>query len=390
MASGKLKNSIIKAVALLIALIFGLVLYYKVTTTNMISDMMNVFEEKEGAGFSVQKKYSEEQRDSIYQIIKGFWECDEYSDNGFKYQGRLEVVPNGYVWLVESVKGVLPSGDSTDLVHVLNGFIYPSSAGGEGANTVSVVFRNLTQLWIDNGDTCKITKYYGIGSNSETGGAMLDKMDVVVSEFMDVPDELDLSKGLLGFLNRSYKRYNNSDVSTFFPEGIIDYVYNLSGTDVNIDKKQYSVKKGQITVNKENASKIALDPFTLKECKDCKDLSDFLRKRVSEDIRKNVETKRDESRIVDIIKRYYEPLSLDNAVDFTLYQNEKKHVLVKIKFDIDKTGTVQNAGVNIGVNNIGKKVLENTMIREIEKWKFAEVNTVEELFKVEYADTLRY
>lgn len=289
---------------------------------------------------------------------------------------------------MEDIECELPSGETTKITHVLNGFIYPSSAGGEGDNTISIVFRNLTQLWIQDGDSCKVTKYYGIGGGSG-GQTMLDKMDVVVSDFKDEPMELDLSNGLLALFKRSYKRYGNSDVATFFPKGIIDYVYNLSGTDVNIEKRQYDVKKGQITINKDGASKIALDPFSLSECKECKTVSDFLRVSIINDIKTNKSSKRNNDDIIKIVKDFYEPLSMDNALDYTLYQNDKKNVFVKIRFEITPKGDVNKANVNIGVNNIGKKVVENTMIKEIEKWKFAEVESADP-FKVEYADTLRY
>lgn len=384
MPSRKLRNSIIKAGALLVALVFGLILYHKVVSTNMISNMFNAFEGKEGAGFSVKEKYTEEQRDSIYNLVKGFWECNEVKNNN-EYKGRLEITFHGYVWQVEETKITLPSGKITNLTHVLNGFLYPSSAGGEGENTVSVVFRYLTQLWIQDGDTCKITKYYGIGSSSD-GRTMLDAMDVVVSEFKDEPAEMDLSRGLLKLFKKSYKRFASSDISGFFPEGIIDFVYNLSGSDVNISKKQYDVKKGLVTLKGNGKSDIALDPFSVRECKECKNSADFIRKSIAEDIKNNLNINKND--IVNIIKRYYEPLLMDNFFDYTIYQNTEKEVHVKVKFEVDSTGTVIEPAVDIQINNIGKKILENAMVKEIEKWTFPK--SYNSNLKIEYLDTLYY
>jgi hypothetical protein len=383
------KNSIIKAIALLVAFILGLLAYQKLTSVTFTEKMTNLFDENSSSkSFSAQSKYSDVQRDSIISLLYGFWEYDENKNFPIKINDRLEITKTGYIWRCEKISGSLPDSSKLNIIHIYNGFLYPTSKSAIDKNSVSSVIRNLDQMWIYNNDTCKITKYYGIGSNSKSGNIIVNEMDVIVSDFKDEPVDFILDSTFI-LSDRGYKKQNKKTNAPFFPVKLIDIVYNFSSTDNIKNNHNYSVSKKQVTLKKGTKTDIDISKNRIPECGNCSSSADFIRKAIIESVEHIEKNSVDTTLILDLIKNYYTPFAMNLAVKYSFYEKTLKNVVAKITMTIMPDGSVKKVAINIKAKDIGIKMITQNMVKEIEKWKFPKVLNLKKEYKISYRDTLK-
>lgn len=384
--TGKKQNSYVKAFVLLIALVIAFFFYYKVSNSNLLEGMFSVFDENVGE-FSSQSEFTETDRDSLIKLVAGFWEYKSPASDTLTVLDRLEITDNGYIWKVEEVELTVPSGARKKITHVFHAYLYPSSKSPFDTTYTNSVIRNLTQLWIYDGDTCEISKYEGTVRHREVITNAF--ADYVVENFKDETEDLFLSKDVLIRNNRKYARYSEEDISTFFPGNLIELVYNLTSTEHNRKDEAYKVKNKEIRLSAEDITKpnIRLDPFV--QCKSAKTVSAFIQLAVSEDLQSSKVEKRSAEQVMEFVTGYYMPYCLQTKLKTMVLGNKGVDGELRIAFAVNWQGGVEDVSLSIHAKSIDKKRWENELRQEIMKWKFQKLDKESKPVKVEFTKEIK-
>ena len=381
----KKRSPFAKAIALAIGLVIALYLYHKVKTSNLMEVFLSVFEDTMTTPTN-QSKFSNRERDSLVELASGFWVYKSDTADLITIDDRLEITDNGYMWQVEQTQFTLPSGNKKNITHVFHGFFYPSSISVPDTTYVNIVVRNLPQMWIYDDDTCIITKYFG-GTRSHK--VIEDAFaDLVVGDFKDEAVDVFLGGKFFKMNNRKYTPYGDEDIQIFFPEGLIDKVYNLTTADDVKKDEMYTIKGKEVTLSKDIKSKGEIELSTHKECTDCFSLRDFLRKAIAEDLQKTPVAGRNLDEITLLMKKYYIPYCLSDKMDFTIYDQDKEPSQMNVSFNLTWEGKTENVSAQVKASAIGRKWKEKEMTMEIEKWKFQPLEKESPPFKVLFAEVI--
>lgn len=367
-APKKKKNTLNKGIVLLIGLLFVFYIYNQVSNKNFIENLMKIFDTSM-SGHSTRPQFPENKRNEIIKKAHGFWTSESNISKNIVIQDRLEITNNGYIWQVESANLTLPSGDCISIEHVYNGYFFPSSIAVFDTTWTNVVIRNMNQLWIYNNDTCIVKRYV-----NEEG---------IVSDYIDRSIDVFVSDSSLIMKNKHYQRYSKESVDDFFPQELIEIVYNLNEVK-KTEEKMYTIKNKQVILNKNLSKKGTLNlENDWYECSNTL-LYDYLRRAIAEDLQNTTILKRDQNSISKSIKHYYEPGCIKSHIDFSFYKKNISSFKIKTRFDITANGDVENVSVEIPVKGIDVKWKEKELIIEINKWKFEKLEKNSSPFSVTY------
>lgn len=360
-------------IVLTIGLIIVVYFYNKFSAGNIVKQILNIFENS-GTKYSKLVEFSEEARDSVKKVMTGFWTYTSDTNGPLVIDDRIELKGNGYIWQVELVRYTLPSGKKKQLTHAVHAFLHPSSRGVDDSTLINCVVRILNQTWIDDGDTCEIRKYV-----NEEG---------IMSSFIDVVKDVYTDGKKLEMDNRTYTPYTDPDIANFFSPGIIEYVYNLSSSANISNEKMYTIKKGEVILNKELTADNQIPLIMPKECMECLTLKDFLRKAIADDLQQKPVVKREHNEIISLIKEYYFPICVESIIQSIAFDDNIKSPFVKYSFNLTWNGETEDVSVKIPGRAIGRKWNEKFLMLEIQQWKFPPLKNESKPFKVSFIDTL--
>ncbi len=353
----KKKKPFGKVIVLTIGLVVVFYLINKISTSNIIEQILYGFNQL-GDKYSNLIEFTEEEKDSVKKVVAGFWTYTSDTGSNPFIKDRVEIKDNGYIWQVEKIQCKLPSGRKKSLTHAVFAYLYPSSKGVEDSTRINCIERILNQVWIEDEDTCEIREYI------DDGGEIRDYLNVIKDVYTD-KDKFEMD-------NREYTLYKHTDISGFFPPGIIEFVYNLSAVKDVPNKSEYTLKNGKLFINKEaNQDKDKEIKLSVsKECKECLTLKDYLRKAISEDLQNIPVSKCTLSDIILIVKEYYIPFCLKDIIESVTIDKNIKSPTLKIFFELTLKGETKNIFTRIPGSAINKKWYEIKIIQEIEQWKF--------------------
>lgn len=384
----KKRSPFAKAIALAIGLVIALYLYHMVKTSNLMEVFLSVFEDTMTTPTN-QSKFTNKERDSVVELASGFWVYKSDTADLITIDDRLEITDNGYMWQVEQIQFTLPSGNKKSMTHVFHGFFYPSSKAVPDSTYVNSVIRNLPQMWIDDGDTCVIKKYYGASREHKIDDVVLaDHGDFVVADYKDEAIDVFIDGKQLKMNDKDYNPYKKKDIQNFFPKSLIDIVYNLTTADDVKKGKMYTIKDKEVTISKDIKSKGEIEVPTQKECTECFSLKDFLRKAIADDLQKTPVPERNLDEIILIMKKHYIPYCLRAQINFTLYNQDEKSSQINFSFDLTWEGKTGNVNTQIKASAIDRKWKEKEITMEIEKWKFQPLEKESPPFKVLFAEVI--
>jgi hypothetical protein len=372
--SSKSKSSFGKAIVLLIGLILVIIFIQLVSTGNLIQQVINVFEQS-GAKYSDLVEFSDEERNSIKEKIAGFWTFASDSGSPVNIDDRIEITDNGYIWQVKKIQFTLPSGKNKQLTHAVHAYLHPSSKAVGDTTQVNCILRTFNQVWIDEEDTCEIRKYIYVGDTT----TILDYHNKILDIYFD-SEKIKLE-------NREYAKYSESDISDFFPPGLIDLVHNLRSAENMSKKKSYSLDpKDSVLVFRKKHLRKGDDFVTAKECKECLTQEDYLRKAIIHDLQSTPVSQRDQSVIISLMKEYYIPACLRPQVSFKLYNQKTATSEISFTFDITWEGETENVQIQMQGTAIDRKFKEIKITHEIDKWKFQPLEKESEPFNISFTD----
>ena len=384
----KNRSPFAKAIALAIGLVFALFLYSKVKSGNALELFLAFFEDTMTAPTS-QSKLTNNERDSLKDLASGFWVYRSDSNDIFIVDDRIEITDNGYIWQVEQVLFTLPSGSKKSMTHVFHGFFYPSSKAVPDSTYINSVIRYLPQMWISEGDTCVITKYFGESRLHKMDDVVLmDYGDFVVGDYKDEAVDVLLDGRSLTMNNRNYVPFGEKEIKKFFPKGLVDKVYNLSTAEDIKSDKMYSVKNKEVILNKGAVTKNVIEVPVTKECTDCFSWIDFLRRAIGKNLQKATVAERSLEEIMKLVQRYYIPFCLKSWMNLALYSREDDSSRISFSFDLTWEGKTENVTVLIQASALDRKMKETEMTMEIEKWKFQPLEKESPPFKVSFEEVI--
>ena len=383
----KKQNPFIKAIVLFVALIFGLFFYNKIATTNVMEGFFAAFEDS-ATEFNSQVEFTEAQRDSLIALASGFWEYQSDENAIMKHNDRIEITENGYIWQVEQIQLTLPHETKKNITHVFHGYFYPSSVSAFDTNYINCVIRHFPQLWIYEDDTCEIRKYFGTPKKDAIAKNAFS--DLVMVNFIDDDMDVFIDGTTLQVRDRRYRPFPKENIQSFFPEGLIDKVYNMTMAVQIAEGKKYMVdkKKKEVVFGRHDKMEENIQIETHRECKDCLLLRDFIRKAIIEDRQKSVAEKREIETVTSVIQEYYMPLCLHDEI-FSLLRSKKDEVpYITISFSLDWQGNVDNVSIRVSGDTYARKWRENEIKQEVERWKFQPLEKETTPFNVTVTDTL--
>ncbi len=384
----KKQNPFIKALVLLIALIFGVSFYSKVATTDVMEGFLSVFENSMTESSS-QTKFSDEERDSVTKLVAGFWTYQTDTNNVIAIDDRIEITDNGYIWQVEQIQFTLPSGDKKNIAHVFHGFLYPSSKSSLDSLSINSVIRFLPQLWIYGNDTCEIRKYYGESREHKVeDNVIADYGNFVVDDFKDEAVDVLADGNVFKMGDRDYRPYKGKDIQTFFPAGLIEMVFNLTTAGHKRSTEQYRIKDKEVFLTTDSRQRKEIRLETNKHCTECLSLKDFLRKAITDDLQKATIIKREVDGISSLIREYYMPFCLKDELCSITMNPKFKVPFITISFDLTWQGRIENISIRVPGNAMDRKWRENEIRQEVQRWKFQPLEKESTPFAVTFTDTL--
>lgn len=378
--SSKKRSPFGKALVLLIGFIFALIIIHMVTQTDIIGQIIRAFE-LSGSKYDDLLEFTQKERDSTLVKIAGFWTYASKSQEPFKITDKIELKTNGYIWRVEECDYILPSGMKKNIIHASHEFLYPSSGSAGDASNLNCVIRTFQQLWIQDGDTCVVRDYAGRESEKLVA-------DIIVVDFIDKVYDIFADGKIMNMYGRKFDRYSDSDLSKFFPEGVIELIYDLTTGDAAAKKDGYKIAGKYVEMDKKKNSKSdeSLFQSPIKKCPNIYTLENLILQSVNEDLQNMVISQRDHDDLVSVIKKYHLTFCFDQEIISGL-RNEKRAPKVQFSFTISWKGETENISVIIPGRVLNKKWIENNLILEIEKWKFQRLEKEGEPFKVSFVST---
>lgn len=356
----KSSNSYIRALVLFIGLIIAFYFYYKIKDSSLIELLVNAFEQQ-GDKYSRLVEFTDEQRDSVKKEIAGFWTWNSPENAHISIDDRLELTDNGYIWQVEKILCTLPSGKKKEIIHATHAYLHPSSKGVDDSTKINCIIRILNQVWIDDNDTCIISKYIDAEGITSQGTA---------KSYKDLIKDIHVGNQQFELNSKPYIPYTSPDLETFFPPGIIEYVYDLSTIKSQTGNEKYTLNKKTVIIKEKPDSGNFLSFEQQKECVECFTLTDFLRRALIKDLTNKTIENYVPDKIVFLIKNFYYPMCLEDFITSFEVTNKKKIQPLKATFGLTWKGIPENVTISLGDNSVEAKWLEKQLKLEISTWRF--------------------
>ncbi|MDG5814497.1 hypothetical protein QA601_05385 [Chitinispirillales bacterium ANBcel5] len=274
------KNSYIKALALLLVLIVGIILYSKISSGGMMSGLAGLLN-ADFENFRNLTRFDEDQLDAIREEFAGFWVYD-FGDpevDPVAVSERLELIDNGIAWHVITWTLNLPSGERERFHHVRNGYFVPYSLSHDSSTNLceGIIIH---QALVTEADTC-----YGESKALEMW-------------------ELSFQDDNLNFNNRIFTKYDG-ELLEFFPDN--DLLPLVDRIDVRACRMGLTLRHLSRASLKDNFDEVKGDRKTIVE---------------------------------SIIEEYYTPLEIEEMVRG--YDERAIPESIDVTLNISKEGEVTN------------------------------------------------
>jgi len=374
----KNKSHFGKAIMLLFGLVLVVYFLNKLSTTNMIGNVVKAFEQS-GTNFAKFVEFSEAERDSVKAGLSGFYSYTTDSSAEVYIDDRFEITKNGYIWQVERIRFALPSGTIKNLVHAVHAYLHPSSRVEDSLLMINCVIRTFNQLWIDEKDTCEIRKYFEFN---------LNKADSTFNYFDRVVDVNTHGREKFILEGRTYTLCENCEKKTFFPDGIIDVLYNQATCENMPKGDTYKITKGAVILKKPLNGRSDFDIRMIKECRGDVTLRGVIRESIAHDLQAAAQAESAAPEVLAVIKRFYLPYSIRPFIMYTPGAGNNGNLIVKYSFDITSNGATENVKITIDEKTLANKVIESEIAQEVRLWKFRPLGKEEPPIRVRFADTL--
>ena len=327
MSSEKQRNAIIKSTALLVAFIFGLYVYHRVTTSNLVEEMLSVFDDT-GAKYSNKIEFKEDLKIKYKKEFAGFWTFTSDSGANPRIDDRIELKDNGIVWEVNQIFYTLPSGKKDTIMNVVFGYSNPFSPADYDSTHIVSNFIQVRQVWIKDNDTC-----YG---ESNVGGVW----DMIMVD------------GLLQKNGRVYNSYGTENLDKFFP------AQNLINLTDKIDMKPCKKGEGRLA---------------------------FARRKLNEDLNSWGVANRDSLGIIALVNEYFVPFCLiELPLDDMGGGIEVGYTKVGLNFTVLTDGTVSNSEMQS--RDMRSEALRKLAASEVAKWQFGPTGKLDQ--KINYSNDI--
>ncbi len=351
--SSKSKNPFQRATVILVALVIVVVFINLVTQTDLINNIILAFEQS-GSKYEDLVEFSKEERDSTIKRMAGFWEFRSEEGGDFRKVDRIELKENGYIWRVEEFFYTMPTGEAKSIVHATHAYLHPSSKSTGKLGGLNCVLRTFNQLWIHGDDTCEIQKYIGLN----TSDALSDVIaDVVVKESYDRSVDVVFNDSTFEFEGERLNPFSSNAIASFFPEGLIELLYDRLRNITVDDSASYSLED----------NKSSRQPFG--QCKADIDYYDFIRDAFTGHYQSITLQEREEAMVDEIIAKYYSPLFI-TAQRFADVKEKGKKTRIEATFSVNWKGVVENLKIDVSGSAIDKKWRIENIAKEISQWKF--------------------
>ncbi len=320
------KNSFIKGIVLLAALIIGFFFYLQ--SDELIAGLTGVLNEIEQP--TEVAPFEEERKKEITESLAGFWTYDSERSNdrsNLSVRDRIELIDNGIIWRVRTEDYYLPSGDTVSLTKVEQAFLHPGFFAEESTQTVSCDVRVLKKVFIHDGDTC----YKPVYSQQEDGW----KQDTVWYPLDERTWYVRRHGDSLVLDGRVYGSYGDNPLDQFFPEGALDLV-----DDVAVER--------------------CPSTFTEKV---------FIRDQIAHSVG-GLDGEQTGSKVSkEILDSYYVPFCMKPIIDELWWTYGKSYPQFEIELQISPEGAVEKAGLQ-GYDPALGRHLRESLIAEIRAWRF--------------------
>lgn len=198
----KSRSSLIKGFVLLVLLILGFMIASRIKRFGLPSQASSLINIDYDVSRQKMSQLKESQQDSLRKAFAGFWVSETNGSNtAVKKSDHLELRDNGIIWQVINWFVTFPSGDTISMYLVRNAYLIPYGKHS-GKSGYACDVRIIRQTFIVGQDTCY-------------GASQADELWLVEKN----------SDGIK-FNDRFLQNYHG-ELSSFFPEGMIDLVDKL-------------------------------------------------------------------------------------------------------------------------------------------------------------------
>jgi len=282
------RTAIVKAGVLTIGLIFGLIAYSKISTTDMSAKLLTMFDET-GSKYTNRIEFPETTKVELKKTFAGFWTFQSSPDANPRIDDRIELKDNGIVWQISRVDYTLPSGAVTSIMNIVFGYNDPFSLSDKDSSFTVCNYVKVRQIWIYDNDTC-----YG---QSNEAGVWVVRME----------------DGSINRNGRNYDSFGNGDLSQFFPSN------NLIPLVDKVDLPACPPQTNRLT---------------------------FIRGKLNEDLTQWGAAKKDVAGILTILNEYYIPFCFTELPINEAAIIDRKFTDVKLDLTIAGNGVITKAVFN--------------------------------------------
>jgi hypothetical protein len=339
------KNSFIKGIVLLAALIIGFFFYQQ--SDELIAGLTGVLNEIEQP--SEVAPFEEDRKKEITESLAGFWTYDSERSNtpsNPSIRDRIELIDNGIIWRVRTEEYRLPAGDTASLTRIEQAFLHPGFFAEENTQTVSCDVRVLKKVLIHNTDTC----YKPVYSQQEDGW----KQDTVWYPLDERTWYVRRDGDRLFLDGKIYRNYGDKPLDQFFPEGALDLV-----DDIAVER--------------------CPSKFTEKT---------FVRDRIVKSVSGMNGEQADSRAPEEIFDSYYVPFCMKPIIDELWWTYGRPYPEFNVELQIAPDGAVEKAGLQ-GYDPALGRHLREALVAEIKAWRFpsrGEPYTVSHAVTIESGD----
>ncbi len=320
------KNSFVKGIVLLVALVIGFVFYSR--SDELIAGLTGVLNEIEEP--SEVDPFEEERKKEITESLAGFWthDSEEGSDHrNMSVHDRIELIDNGIIWRVKTEEYYLPAGDTASLTTIIQAFLHPGFFAEESTQTISCDIRVLKKVLIHNNDTC----YKPVYSQQEDGW----KQDTVWYPLDEQTWYVRRNGDSLFLDGKIYQSYGDKPLDRFFPEGAIDLVDNIA---------------------------VERCPSRLIE-------TVFVRNQIAQSITELSEAHKDSAAVVKLLDSYYVPFCMKPIIYELWWTYGKAYPEFNLKVRIGPDGEVKEVDLP-GYDPALGRHLREALVGEVKTWRF--------------------
>ncbi len=320
------KNSFVKGVVLLIALVIGFVFYLR--SDELIAGLTGVLNEIEQP--PEVDHFEDERKKEITESLAGFWTYDseETSDHrNMSVHDRIELIDNGIIWRVRTEEYHLPDGNTASLTTIAQAFLHPGFFAEESTQTISCDIRVLKKVLIHDNDTC----YKPVYSQQEDGW----KQDTVWYPLDEQTWYVRRGGDSLFLDGKIYQSYGDKPLDRFFPEGAINLVDNVA----------------------------------VKRCPGRLTEKGFVRDQIARSIAELPETHKDSAAVGKLLESYYVPFCMKPIIDELWWTYGKPYPEFNLKARIGPDGKVNEVDLPGYDPTLGRHLRE-ALVGEIRSWRF--------------------